>query len=182
MIKSVWLVPLFSFVLCHPALAADSTAAATSANDSADTSSVQSREYKADMQVRQIRWKSSMDRALEYVKNGDYVAAQKMVDIARKQTVANDPDDSSLAETEKIAGDIAAAQSNMSAAERSYRRSVYLYERANAPDKSEFSAALMSYAELLKRENRLREAARFEMQANQLRRDDNSTAETNRSL
>lgn len=182
MIKSIWLLLLFSLVPCDPALAADDTAVTSSSNSSLDTSTVQSCEYRADMQVRQVKWKSSMDRALEYVKNGDYVAAQKMVDIARKQTVANDPDDSSLAQTEKIAGDIAAAQSNLGAAERFYRRSVYLYERASAPDKSEFSAALISYAELLKRENRLREATRFEMQASQLRRDDNSTAETNRSL
>lgn len=139
-------------------------------------------EYQMDISLHRSNWKASMDKAVDYVKNGDYVAAQKMVEIARREAGAIDSNDSNVAETEKMAGDIALAQDNFTAAERFYRRSVYLYERIDSPDKSEYAAALTSYANLLKRQNRFREAGRFEMQANSLRRGDNTTAETNRSL
>ena len=139
-------------------------------------------EYQADMQMHRANWKASMDKAVDYVKNGDFIAAQKMVDAARKEASAAGAGDPSLAETEKMAGDIFVALKNDAAAERSYRRSVYLFERAKSPDRSEFSAALSSYASLLKSENRIREASRFETRANLLRGSDNSTAETNHSL
>ncbi len=139
-------------------------------------------EYQADIPMHRSNWKASMDKAVDYVKNGDYIAAQKMVDVARKEANATGAGDPSLAETEKMAGDISVGQNNLAAAERSYRRSVYLFERAKSPDRSEFSAALSSYASLLKSENRVREASRFETRANLLRGNDNSTAETNRSL
>ena len=141
-----------------------------------------SREYHMDISLHRSNWKVSMDKAVDYVKNGDYLAAQKMVEIARREAGAIDSNDSDEAETEKMAGDIALAQDNFTAAERFYRRSVYLYERVDSPDKSEYAAALISYANLLKRQNRVREASRFEMQANFLRRGDKTTAETNRSL
>lgn len=132
--------------------------------------------------LHRANWKLSMDRAVDYVKNSDYVAAQKIIEKARKEASAFGSNDPSLAETEKMAGDVALAEGNLNAAERCYRRSVYLYERASSPDRSEFAAALISYASLLKRENRIREASRFETRANLLRSGDNSTAETNRSL
>lgn len=139
-------------------------------------------EYQADIPMHRTNWKASMDKAVDYVKNGDLIAAQRSVDAARKEANATGPADPSLAQTEKMAGDLFVAQKNITAAERSYRRSVYLFERAQSPDISEFSAALSSYASLLKNENRIREASRFETRANLLRRSDNSTAETNRSL
>ncbi len=139
-------------------------------------------EYQADIPIHRANWKASMDKTVDYVKNGDFVAAQNMVDMARKEASAAGANDPSLAETEKMAADIFVAQKNLTAAERSYRRSVYLFERATSPDRSEFSAALSSYASLLKSENRIREASRFETRANLLRGNDNSTAETNRSL
>ncbi|MBI2811060.1 MAG: hypothetical protein HYX67_09565 [Candidatus Melainabacteria bacterium] len=169
---------LLTIVLCQ-------TSAALASSESqirAQQFSGASDEYQADIPMHRANWKASMDKAVDYVKNGDFIAAQKMVDVARKEANASGANDPSLAETEKMAGDISVAQKNLSAAERSYRRSVYLFERANSPDKSQFSAALSSYASLLKSENRIREASRFETRANLLRGNDNSTAETNRSL
>lgn len=169
---------LLSVALCHCSDAKasdDSQARAQQFSGSYD-------EYQADIPVHRANWKASMDKAVDYVKNGDFVAAQKLVDAARKEANAMGVGDPSLAETEKMAGDIFVALKNVAAAERSYRRSVYLFERAQSPDRSEFSAALSSYASLLKSENRIREASRFETRANLLRGNDNSTAETNRSL
>jgi Tfp pilus assembly protein PilF len=139
-------------------------------------------ELQADIPEHRASWKISMERALGYVKNGDFVEAQKMVDMARKEANAIGQSDPSLAETEKMAGDIFLAQNNLDSAERSYRRSVYLFGRAISPDKSEFAAALSSYASFLKNSNRIREASKFEARANLLRGNDNSTAESNRSL
>jgi tetratricopeptide (TPR) repeat protein len=139
-------------------------------------------EFQADIPEHRASWKIYMERALGYIKNGDFVEAQKMVDLARKEANATGQLDPSLAETEKMAGDIFLAQNNLDSAERSYRRSVYLFERATSPDKSEFAAALSSYASFLKNSNRIREASKFEARANLLRGNDQSTAESNRSL
>ena len=174
--KSVALLLLITLCHCSSVMASSGSQARTEQFSGAYD------EYQADIPMHRANWKSSMDKAVDYVKNGDFIAAQQMVDSARKEAGASGANDPSLAETEKMAGDIFVAQKNMTAAERSYRRSVYLFERAISPDKSEFSAALSSYASLLKRENRIREASRFETRANLLRGVDSSTAEANRSL
>ncbi|HEY9730613.1 MAG TPA: hypothetical protein V6C89_01790 [Drouetiella sp.] len=176
MIRSGALISLLLLISPIPAWSAESNGMA------AESTNAVSDAYQADISLHRSNWKASMDKAVDYVKNGDYATAQKMTDIARREACAIDSSGSSVAETEKMAGDIAMAQNNLTAAERCYRRSVYLYDRAESPDKSEFAAALTSYANLLKRENRVREASRFEMQANSLRRDDKATAEANRSL
>ena len=169
---------LLTVVLCHCGAAQASSESQVKAQQFSGADD----EYQADIPIHRANWKASMDRAVDYVKNGDFIAAEKMVDAARKEANAAGVGDPSLAETEKMAGDIFVAQKNVTAAERSYRRSVYLFERAKSPDRSEFSAALSSYASLLKSENRIREASRFETRANLLRSRDNSTAESNRSL
>ncbi|CAN5708564.1 hypothetical protein BH10CYA1_BH10CYA1_06140 [soil metagenome] len=169
---------LLTLALCH----SSGTLASTESQARVKQFSGAFDEYQADVPMHLANWKISMDKTVDYVKNGDYIAAEKMIDQARKEANAAGTNDPSLAETEKMAGDIFVAQKNVTAAERSYRRSVYLFERANCPDRSEFSAALSSYASLLKSENRIREASRFETRANLLRGNDNSTAETNHSL
>lgn len=139
-------------------------------------------EFEADIPLHRTNWKMAMDRTLEYVKNGDFAEALKMAAVARNEAVQTGANDASLAETEKLTADIYAAQNNTTFAERSYRRSVYLFERANSPDKGEFAAALNSYALFLKRANRVREASKFEMRANLLQGDENTHAAANRAL
>ncbi|MBS1953954.1 MAG: hypothetical protein JST89_07210 [Cyanobacteria bacterium SZAS-4] len=169
---------LLTLALCHCGGAQASEDSITRAQQFSGAAD----EYQADIPMHRASWKTLMDKTVDYVKNGDFIAAQKTVDVARKEANAAGAGDPSLAETEKMAGDIFVAQKNVTAAERSYRRSVYLFERAKSPDRSEFSAALSSYASLLKSENRIREASRFETRANLLRGNDNSTAESNSSL
>lgn len=133
--------------------------------------------------MHRANWKVQMESALQYVKNGDLTAAQNILGRARKEAEATGANNPALPQTEKMAGDVYAAQNNLNAAERAYRRSIYLFERAESPDRGEFAAALSSYAELLKRQNRMREASRFEMRASLIRAtNDDSTAQTNQSL
>lgn len=171
---------ILSFVLAWMPI--NAALASSSAQARAAQFSAASDEIQADIPGHKANWKISMDRALGYVKNGDFVEAQKMIEAARKEANASGRSDPSLAETEKMAGDIFLAQNNLASAERSYRRSVYLFERASEPDRSEFAAALTSYASFLKNSNRIREASKFEARANLLRGNDHSTAESNRSL
>lgn len=139
-------------------------------------------EYEAEIPLHRDNWKLAMQRSLDYMNNGDFVEAQRMVEIARNEAKQMLPNDPSLAETEKLAGDIARQQKDLPTAERAYRRSVYLFERADGADQAEFAAALKSYAVFLKQSNRVREASRYEARANSLRGTSGSTAETHRAL